>query len=327
MASSPIRINEATVDELQSLKGIGPKRAANIHSYRYEIGPVRNVFDLATAAAISVKEANKLSARIDWHSDTVKPPVNKWPLLLTCLASAWILTISFGHLISFPSNLWDLGYIAGVSSVLTGALIATADIAWTSVRNESSETTLLFRIGSGLCLLGLFGLGCLAMAGSVQIGDETATPLSSTLTYISMVAAILWLLYGPAILLRIFVSRTTTNMENATLIYDLTFVLLLFFGVAMLSLLNSETLIEEIFCVWLIVTTTNNGLELVKGRTAFVSALSNLDKGRYQFYLRHQMNHNIPGDRFKKILGGVVLICTLLLTLALIEELYIFIQL
>ncbi|MBQ62176.1 MAG: hypothetical protein CMQ19_08880 [Gammaproteobacteria bacterium] len=59
-----IPINQATIDELQTLKGIGPKRAERILRYRLEVSKIANVYDLATSAGISLKQANTLSTLV-----------------------------------------------------------------------------------------------------------------------------------------------------------------------------------------------------------------------------------------------------------------------
>ena len=57
MASSLIRISEATTLELQALKGIGPKRASYIAAYRSDVAAIRNNFDLATVTGLSLDRA------------------------------------------------------------------------------------------------------------------------------------------------------------------------------------------------------------------------------------------------------------------------------
>jgi competence protein ComEA len=47
-------INTATVEELQTLKGIGPKRAEAIIRYRGENGPIRSAQDLLSVPGVGV---------------------------------------------------------------------------------------------------------------------------------------------------------------------------------------------------------------------------------------------------------------------------------
>ena len=65
MASSPIRINEATIDKLQTLLGKGPQRAASIASFRKKVEPIKTIVDLAAAAAINENTATDIAAQIN----------------------------------------------------------------------------------------------------------------------------------------------------------------------------------------------------------------------------------------------------------------------
>ena len=81
MASSLIPINQATIDELQTLKGIGPKRAGRIVRYRLEVSRIDDVYHLANAAGIGVKQANSLSAYVEWHGGKITPAALLTPAL------------------------------------------------------------------------------------------------------------------------------------------------------------------------------------------------------------------------------------------------------
>lgn len=93
MASSPIRINEATIDKLQTLLGIGPQRVASIASFRQKVGPIKTIVDLAAAAAINVNTATDIAAQIDWHPGTENNRRCFWPLAFITLASLWLLSL------------------------------------------------------------------------------------------------------------------------------------------------------------------------------------------------------------------------------------------
>ncbi|MEC8819698.1 MAG: helix-hairpin-helix domain-containing protein, partial [Pseudomonadota bacterium] len=131
MTSSLIRINEATKAELKRLKGIGPKRAAYIHTFRQEVGPISNIFDLATAANINIRTANHISDQIDWYSEKRINQISFWPLITTSIASLWLLGFAYGQLLSIPKDLAELCFNTGIGLILSGALLAAADIALT----------------------------------------------------------------------------------------------------------------------------------------------------------------------------------------------------
>ena len=65
MASSLISINEATIEELQQLEGIGPKRSIYIVDFRNRVDLIRNTFDLATATGLSIKAQDGFLPRVN----------------------------------------------------------------------------------------------------------------------------------------------------------------------------------------------------------------------------------------------------------------------
>lgn len=60
-----ININTATVDQLQSLKGIGPKTAARIIAHRKRVGGFNSLEDLLQIKGIGPKTLNKFRGNVD----------------------------------------------------------------------------------------------------------------------------------------------------------------------------------------------------------------------------------------------------------------------
>jgi len=59
-AGDKVNINSATVEQLQAVKGIGPKTAAAIVSYRDSHGSFKDVDDLENVKGIGTKKLNKI---------------------------------------------------------------------------------------------------------------------------------------------------------------------------------------------------------------------------------------------------------------------------
>lgn len=57
---SPVNLNTATSGQLQTLPGIGPKKAGAIISYRSKNGPFKRVDDLVQVKGIGPKTLSKL---------------------------------------------------------------------------------------------------------------------------------------------------------------------------------------------------------------------------------------------------------------------------
>lgn len=63
-AMAVVNINTATPAELQTLKGIGAKKAADIVAYREQNGPFKTVEDLTKVKGIGAKTLEKLKPEI-----------------------------------------------------------------------------------------------------------------------------------------------------------------------------------------------------------------------------------------------------------------------
>ncbi|MGA9172525.1 MAG: helix-hairpin-helix domain-containing protein [Thermoactinomyces sp.] len=63
-ASDKIHINQATLEELEQLNGIGPSKAKNIFQYREEHGPFRTIEEIANVPGIGEKTLEKFRAQI-----------------------------------------------------------------------------------------------------------------------------------------------------------------------------------------------------------------------------------------------------------------------
>ena len=58
--TAPVNLNQATADQIATLKGIGPKRAAEIVAYRQQHGPFQSVDQLANLHGFSKNSVAKL---------------------------------------------------------------------------------------------------------------------------------------------------------------------------------------------------------------------------------------------------------------------------
>ncbi|MBH8597346.1 MULTISPECIES: helix-hairpin-helix domain-containing protein [unclassified Thermoactinomyces] len=63
-SSDKIHINQATLEELEKLDGIGPSKAKNIFQYRQEHGPFRTIEEIANVPGIGEKTLEKFRAQI-----------------------------------------------------------------------------------------------------------------------------------------------------------------------------------------------------------------------------------------------------------------------
>jgi len=64
LAGDKVNINTATVSELQSIKGIGPKTAAAIIAYRDDHGSFKSVDELENVKGIGPKSLDKFEGEL-----------------------------------------------------------------------------------------------------------------------------------------------------------------------------------------------------------------------------------------------------------------------
>ncbi|MDA6141499.1 ComEA family DNA-binding protein, partial [Escherichia coli] len=62
--SGVVNLNTATLEDLQTLNGIGPSKAQAILTYREENGPFKTVEDLLQVSGIGEKSLEKIKAEI-----------------------------------------------------------------------------------------------------------------------------------------------------------------------------------------------------------------------------------------------------------------------
>lgn len=72
LSFAAVNINTATVQELQSLKGIGEKKAVAIVEYRQANGPFKTVEDLSKVKGIGAATVERLKPEISVNA-TVRP--------------------------------------------------------------------------------------------------------------------------------------------------------------------------------------------------------------------------------------------------------------
>jgi len=303
------------------MKGIGPRRAAYIEAYRQEVGPIRNTLDLATATGLSLKTAEKLSSQIDWQYQDTVARIHLPPLIITCLATAWLLLASFREITAPVTSMMDLIFRLSLGAVLLGALIATLDVALASARRETSETTGLFKPGGSLLIAGFVVLSGLLLAGPVtEVPDDLKESLHRSFHFVVACLLMAWLIYGPALSLRVVVARFPKRIGSAQQLYDLSLVPFSAGCIAILAFANGPTLLEEIFSTWSLAVLISNALELRKGKSAFPGMLSKLDRARCQFYLRHQVSISSEGKSRARTMGYLVIFLCVVLLAAIARE-------
>ncbi len=295
MASSLIRINEATVAELQQLRGIGPKRANYIERYRNEVTPICNTYDLAAATGLSHRAAIKLAEELSFdHTGT---PEQAWAAIVIAATSLLLIVLGFSELASSPFDGAGGLYNLALALVLLAGFAAAGDIAVAQVRKSESETTIVFWIALATGGIGITMLCALLIADNFLTFDQVLSDaLTTTGAYLLFCVAILWQIYGPTMLMRFLIAeRMNPRLDIARQLYELSQVMLPILAVCALILVDSTTWTEEFFGVWCFASALYATSELHKGRSPFLSVLPETDQGRLRFaYQRSGLQQSEP---------------------------------
>jgi competence ComEA-like helix-hairpin-helix protein len=285
IASSLIRINEATADELQLLSGIGPKRAEHILVYRSNVSTLYNSFDLASATGISLSSAERLSALIDWQSNHQNVRLNLWPFLIAITFCIYIIFSGFtdltGELFHRPLGYFNLA----LALILLSTLAATGDLLFASMTRRPSGSTIFFQVARWLFYAGISSLLIMTAASFlVTFNDDLVAKLTQTLKFLSYCGLILWLILGPGLCLRMFIADERLGILDASRnVYEISNIFVPIYGLLTLFLWNGPLWIEEAFCLCCIAITSTNSWLLSHGNSAFISMLSDLDRSRLRF--------------------------------------------
>lgn len=294
--SSPIRVNEATWTDLQSLPGIGPRRAERLITFREEISPLRNTFDLATATGLSLKQAEKLVARVDWHRSRGLQTVGIIPFGLVMLASLWMITSGLINNLGFPATAvaasiepGSRALSAGILLLLGGLLLVTGNLALTGMRQRPTTGALVPGLGifSALVGAGLIGLSnWLAVIGEPD--PETMNELRSVNSFLLAVLILTLLVYGPAIIMRFLVADYRRAwLGRAQLAYDASLPGFSIFPLIVMQWENVAS-ISAIFGIWTSALLCIAATDLLALRSPFVESLSDRDQGRLRFLRRDE---------------------------------------
>lgn len=274
VASSLIRINEASLEQLQQLPHIGAKRAQRIVEHRETVAPLSCYADLATAAGISEKMARETHGHIDWT-----PPGRAMSTSLVILVFAGI---AWGGLFTYALASYDAAsagplaslYLTCVSLILLGglALMAHQLLIHVDLPLVAPRWMMLVFLASGLILLMSLAIAIALMGRH----DQFAGRINTTAELALFVVVIVTLIFGPGWHVRTF----PAGFAVAASLFD-TFQLMLAAAIlALLSLRDQPSVIEMLFGIWAGITLLGNSRDMALGRSSYLSRLSNEDRSR-----------------------------------------------
>jgi hypothetical protein len=306
VASSLIQINEATLEELQQLKGIGPKRASYIEQYRREVSQLAGNFDLAAATGLSLKAVEDLAPHIDWRGGEIR--INFWPILITVLASFFLIYIGFDEVTKEPFSPPASYYNLGLALILIGGFAATGDATISAIARHQKKTP-VWRMSVAFFTAG-FAILIALVAGSsyLDYSESFGSTIRSTINFLWYCLIMACLQAGPAFCLHHLSDEDhIRKLGLIRRLFDLALLIVPALFVASYLLHNSSVWIEEIFGAWCITILTLGSLELLANRSAFDLMLNDTDKSRFRF-IKTRASLTQDSWEKRKVLG-IVLLC------------------
>ena len=278
MASSPIRINEATAEELGRLPQIGPSRAERIVSYREQVATLEGVRDLASVAGISQAAAIEVARLIDWTGSSRSLAANLFFALcatVACGGLAWFALRGYDITKGGPA---ETLYSTSITLVLLGsfAMIGYLFAMQIGARPRSLGWTAASCLASGTMLLAAL-LVALYAKGS---DDDFTRHVFATTELAVFVSIIVVLIYGPGWHVRNF----SQHFDLAARYFDIGQVLLAAATIALLTMRDQPSLIELLFGIWVGVTVMLNSREMIKGHSGYSGSLSQRELARLAFF-------------------------------------------
>jgi len=282
VASSLIRINEATAAELEELPSIGPRRAERIVRYREQVAPLSGLADLQAAAGIGPAVAQNLSPLIDWRNGNHPVVAN----LLFSLAGAIACVFLYRYAIAGArlvgpgpaTQFYRLTVLVLLMASLTTLLVQLLHGIGKPVKAPRwIAATLLASGGILLVSLLLFTLAAID-------DDDFTSHVIATVKLIAFITVIVGLLYGPGWHVR----SALRHFDIAAIAFD--YGQLVLGGLALMLLLcaNPPDLVDELFGIWTGITLLINAREMVYGRSSYVSTLSKREQATINFLVREE---------------------------------------
>ncbi len=297
-ASSPIRINEATADELCELPHIGPHRAERIARYRAEVGPIISIESLTAAAGLGPRQGQQISRLIDWRSDAEAGPKESGAIAFIALAiCAFIIGYDLATSTLDVSSSSALLYNAAILFLLTGCALGAARLLLTSPNPlaEWFEGGALIGWGVGFALIA-------ALTINWSFSDDPNSSSLRTLTswkfaLFALIVAVLQ--FGPTLAMKFdqwHVGTLARVFDYGQLPLSIAILLLTPIG-------NNQSLMEEIFCIWAGTSFVVAGWQMAHGRSSFEMLLNEHLQLEFRFLLREDNRGASPVRSHQRVAG------------------------
>ena len=272
--------------DLQTLHGIGPKRAERIIKYREEVSSILNIHDLATAAGMSLKQADSLSHFLEWEkpkarfSDLVLP-------ILTFSGSFLLIVYGFSEIQLERTSATRLTYNISLLLIMVGCISLISEQLIFYVSGQRFVFRPLAIMSITTFVLGIISLlSLIALTLLLGQSPDLTNQMTATANFLIFIFLIIYLINAPSIHLKrsnLYSGVSSKHISSAVTLFDYGLLLLAPLVFIMLTQFNSGSGIEEIFAIWASVLLASSGMEMARGHSAYVSLLSLHEKETLDF--------------------------------------------
>ena len=314
MTYLPILINLATREELEKIKGIGPKRSEQIIKYREEVSDISTSEELIKASGLTPAQVEGISKTIDWSPSKKIGGYDAGTVIVTLLSIIVTIIIGISQVKLSEANSTQILYNLGITLVIFSAVSNLIEL-------QSKRIIPLWGILAMVLLVsGIFIFSLLLIVPSTFLAPaNNAASIRGFLTLLIFLNLIFYLNNGPSIYLRYQVWQGVNNqsLRIAERIYQYSYIFLPSILVYILIFLDSLFWFEELFAFWLGFTLILSSSAMLKGVSPFQFNLSKSEKKLYPF-LSRDSSSEIPSEKRHRIvvLGKVYIIMgSLILTI------------
>lgn len=274
MASSLIRINEATANRLIALPGINTTRARRIVRFRTRVGELRGLPDMVFATGLAPERLAHLVPLIDWSAkDPAKPYARPDYLLPACLGVAILVLALLVSGVDGDSSASQLAMAAGFS-------IAFAIASVPAFLSNTPVGLWLRQFASAALIAGcLLFLALVIVASLIPDGGEPLRHIVSTFWFLLLFSVIGVVIFGPQLLVD-FMPRLVPIAHRS---YDYLRLSLLPISLVPIIINASTSRLDEIFGLWAAIILFYGALEIYRGENTFVASLSDRHRAKMKF--------------------------------------------
>ena len=115
-------INLATREELEKIKGIGPKRSEQIIKYREEVSDISTSEDLIKASGLTPAQVEGISKTIDWSPSKKIGGYDAGTVIVTLLSIIVTIIIGISQVKLSEANSTQILYNLGITLVIFSAI-------------------------------------------------------------------------------------------------------------------------------------------------------------------------------------------------------------